>query len=507
MEDDSCGRHCLKSLRTALLACCWIAAALLLVGLADGEDAGGSAVPVAPEGSASEAIAVDPQGAADRQDAEDTEDTEADPLSMLLAVLPPTLLFLAASAFFSASEVAFFSLHRLRLRSMGESNHALERLAARLMAHPGNLLTTILMGNCIVNVLLGVVFAARVEIILATRWNPALAYAAAVLLATAVLVFFGEVLPKLVVVRRADAFAKVAAAPLFMVDGILMPLRTALMFLVGQLFRVTGFSRVRPAPFMTDDEFVSLLEESEATGAIESDERQMIQGILEFSDVMLREILVPRPDMVTLEQASTVAEALAVFREHEYARMPVCEEDVDHVVGVLYAKDLIHLVDEGRLEETIKPLVRKAHFVPETMSVADFLKSAQRLRAHLAIVVDEFGGTEGLVTLQDALREVVGDIGEEDDDEAPSCVAVEEGVYIVEGGLPLDELETLIGVDMENGEHTTVAGFLMEQTDKILEAGDRLEHEGVEYTVEDVEGKRVARVRISVQDRDEEDSK
>jgi len=262
---------------------------------------------------------------------------------------------------------------------------------------------------------------------------------------------------------------------------------------------VTGFSRVRPAPFMTDDEFKSLLSEGEATGAIESDERQMIQGILEFSDVMLREILVPRPDMVAVEDSATVEAALAVFREHEYSRMPVYKEDLDHIVGVLYAKDLLIALEEKGGEAPVRPIARKVQFVPETMTVADFMRVAQRTRAHLAIVVDEFGGTEGLVTLQDALREVVGDIGEEDDlDEAPACTEVEAGVFTVEGSLPLDELARLTGVEADADEHTTVAGFVMEQSDKIPEAGDRIEHEGVVFTVEVVEGKRVEKLRIEV---------
>ncbi len=478
MDEDSCGRSWNKCLRTALMATLWIVAALLLVAVLDdkgmAETGDASLVPAAREGSV--------------------------PPSMgWMHILPATLVCLALSAFLSSSEVAFFSLHRFSLLTMGESRHILDRLVARLMAHPGDLLTTILMANCAVNVLLGVFFAAYVEETFALHMHPALAYSAAVAVSTAILVFFGEVLPKLLVGRHGASFAKVSAVPIFLVSGVLMPFRVTMMHLVGFLFRVTGFSRLRPAPFMTDEEFKRLLSEGEATGAIERDERQMIQGIIEFSDVMLREILVPRPDMVALDEKATVDEALAVFREHEFARMPVYREDLDHIVGVLYAKDLLIALEEQGADAMVLPIARKAHFVPETMSVADFLRVAQRSRAHLAIVVDEFGGTEGLVTLQDALREVVGDIGEENGtDEDPPCREITPGVYSVEGSFPLDELQELTGVEVDAGEHTTVAGFLMEQTDKIPEAGDRIEHEGVRYTVETMDGKRVERLRIEV---------
>lgn len=425
------------------------------------------------------------------------------------AVLPPRIwvgaaILLAFSAFFSASEVAFFSLHPVRLRSMRQSGNVLNQLAAHLMDHPGNLLTSILMGNCIVNVLLGIVLGIRVErlfqeILLPPHIaNPVLSYVLAVALCTAILVFFGEITPKLVVVRNREWFARFSAVPMYVVDRLLMPVRGAVIHLVAFLFRVTRFSEVRPAPFMTDEEFKSILSESKASGVIEEEERQMIQGILEFSDVMLREILVPRPDMIVLKDTSSVGQALAVVREHDYARIPVYKEDLDDIIGILYAKDLLPAVDRGELEHPVTPLLRKAHFVPETMTVAEFMKTAQRLRTHLAIVVDEYGGTEGLVTLQDALREVVGDIGEDDEFEAPLYTRIKEDVFQVDGSLPLDELSELTGVAVQDEEHTTVAGFVMAHSDRVPQVGDEIEAGGLRCRVEEVKGKRLSRLRIQV---------
>lgn len=415
-----------------------------------------------------------------------------------------SILLIAFSAFFSGSEVAFYSLHAVRLRRMRESKSLIERMAARLMEHPGSLLTTILIGNSIVNVLLGVILAASVERLFAQALlpdsitSPFFSYLLAVSITTAILVFFGEITPKMLVVTRSEAIVRYVTLPIFVVDRLLAPVRILLLHMVAFLFRITRFTEFKPAPFMTDDEFKALLSEGEASGVIEEDERQMIQGILEFGDLMVKEILVPRPDMIAIKECATLGEALELVREHEYSRIPVYQDDLDTIKGFLYAKDLLPGVDQGKLDQPIRPLIRKAHFVPETMSLADFLKTAQRLRTHIAIAVDEYGGTEGLVTLQDALREVVGNIGEDDDEDEPVCVELGEGEYRLEGSFPLDDLEALTGVVVTDGEHMTIAGFLMEKSDKLPDPGDQIEHDGVLYTVEEVDGKRVSRVRVKV---------
>ena len=418
-------------------------------------------------------------------------------------ILTPNLLLIAAvlaacSAFFSASEVAYFSLHKVKLRAMGESPSALARLAARNMDQPGALLATLLMGNTIVSVLLGTVLGEPMAQMLERSFlmSTARSYAVSVVVTTAVLLLFCEVVPKVMVMRHNAVYAQAVAGPVFVVDRLMRPLRALIMAFVAFLFRVTRFSELPPAPFMTDDEFRAVLEDSRASGVIEEEERQMIQGIIEFSDTTVREILVPRPDMIALHATATAAEALETVREHEYSRMPVYRDDLDDIVGVLHAKDLLPLAESGKMDTLIQDVARPAHFVPETMSLADFLKTAQRLHSHLALVVDEYGGTRGLVTLQDALREVVGDIGEEDDGPELLCETLEPGRYRVDGALPLEDLEDLVGIVVDDKEHTTVAGFLMSQSEKIPEAGDEIVYAGVHFRIEQVREKRVMRVLI-----------
>ena len=419
--------------------------------------------------------------------------------------LPPPIiaalvLLLFLSGFFSGSETAFFSINKLRLRAMRDDAAYTARLAAALMEQPGRLLTTILVGNVFINVLIGVLLGSRVELTFqhSVGLPPPAAYAAAIFLATGAIVFCGEIFPKVLAVSASEYFARAAAAPLVAADRILFPLREGVMRLTDAIFRVTRFHEHRAAPFITDEEFKSVLTETATQGVIEAGEQEMIEGILEFSSVQLKEILMPRPDVIAIPHTASVADALDLHREHEYSRMPVYEEDLDHISGVLVVKDVLPSFAKGELDQPVSKFARPAHFVPETMTVSQFVKEAQRRRSHLAVVVDEYGGTAGIVTLEDAIEEVVGDIFDENEQEEPAHTQISAGEYRVDGGMDLEDLSELVGAPLEDAEHETVAGFLMNHTDKVLEPGDTVEVDHVRFTVERCEGKRVSDVRVQL---------
>ena len=426
-------------------------------------------------------------------------------LASVEANLPPWVLLVISicvllSAFFSGSESALFSIHRVRLRSMAEEPSGTGRMVARLLEHPGQLLTTILVGNTLVNLLFTLMLGSRVDQIFVDVLGVSdlSAYLLAVAVCTGLLVFFGEILPKVAALSLSESVARIVVVPLLLVNKILGPVCSALLVITDFIFKITHFHKFRAAPFITDEELKAIFEAREAKAVIEEDERQMIQGILEFNDVLLREIVVPRPDVISIQEDATVAEALELLREHEYSRMPVYREDLDHVTGILIAKDLLPCVARGEWNRTVKTLIKPAHFVPETMTVQQFVKDAQRHRAHLAIVVDEYGGTAGTVALEDAFEEVVGDIQDEHDEEEHLYEKIGDGEYRVDGGLSLEELSELIGVELEDEEHETLAGFLMNHTEKVLEPGDQVEHSNVVFIVEACEGKRALLVRVSV---------
>ena len=415
-------------------------------------------------------------------------------------IIGGVVLCLMLSGFFSGSETAFFSLHRLQLRALGEDGTASGTRVAELMAHPGRLLTTILVGNTIINIMIGVFLGARVETILEvfTTLNTAWSFVAAVSLTTIILVVFGEVLPKVLAVRWNIQVARVAASPMILTDSILALPRKSCLWITDLLFRITRFHELRAAPFITDEEFRSVLAEGEARNVIEQEDLQMIQGILESNDALLKEILVPRPAVTSLPESATIAEAIETLRETEFSRVPMFAEDLDHVTGILVAKDMLPAIRRGKLDSPISTLKRKAQFVPQVMTVQQFVRDAQRTRAHIAIVVDEYGGTAGIVTLEDAIEEVVGDILDEGEVESVHYEQIGDNEYVVEGAMPLDELSDLVGTNMQDDEHETLGGFIMDQGDRIPEEGDAIEHEGIEFTVEQVDGKRVETVRVRV---------
>jgi len=407
-------------------------------------------------------------------------------------------LLLGLSAFFSAVEVAFFSLHRVRLRSIASEGSVNGRVISRLMRHPAQLLNTILIGNMTTNIIIGVILPPRLDrfLIIATGQGAITASVVAVVVVTVLVLALSEITPKILAVSVAEPLARVSAVPMLVIDWCLAPARWASMRFTEVLFQITGFNDIPPAPFMTDEEIISVLADSEGQGVIEEGEGQMIQAILESGNARLKEILVPRHEIIAIDRSALVGQALELFRRHAFSRMPVFQDDLDHITGVLVAKDLLPYVVRGELDRPIGPLARRASFVPETMTIREFIRYSQRKHMHLSIAVDEYGGTEGLVTLDDALEEVVGDIRDVATVNGKRYKRLAKGSYRVEGSMPLADLSRLLGVEFETGAHETAAGYFMHQLGKIPDKGDVIERDGVVFTVEEVQGKRVSALRV-----------
>ncbi len=407
-------------------------------------------------------------------------------------------LMLGLSAFFSAAEVAFFSLHRVRLRAIAAEQGFVGRIITGLMRHPAQLLNTILIGNMTTNIIIGVLLPPRLENFLesATGFGTIASSVMTVMIATVLVLYVSEITPKVLAVSVAEPLARVSAVPMLIADWCLAPARWASLRVTELLFRITRFNDIPPAPFMTDEEIISVLADSEGQGVIEEEEGQMIQAILESGNAQLREILVPRHEIVAIDRSAHVGQAIELLRRHAYSRMPVFQDDLDHITGVLVAKDLLPYVVRGELDHPIGPLARRASFVPETMTIREFIRYSQRRHMHLSIAVDEYGGTEGLVTLDDALEEVVGDIHDAATVNGKRYKRLAKGSYRVEGSMPLDDLSRLLGVEFESAAHETAAGFFMHQLGKIPERGDVIERDGVIFTVEEVQGKRASALRV-----------
>lgn len=424
-------------------------------------------------------------------------------------ILILSLCLLCASAFFSATETAFFAIRGTQLKAMQKSQYFRDRLIAQLMTSPPDLLTSILMGNAIVNIGLSIAFGSRLEKYVIKSFlpesiaSPFISYLIAGLVSTFILIFGGEVTPKLLASRYVENYARSVVFLIYIIHALFSPIRKLLLASIGFTFRITRFSSIPPSPWVTDDELKLLVREEGLSDVIAEDERKMIRGILEFRDEPVKRILVPRTEIVAIPDDATVKEAWEIFCEHEYSRMPIYHENLDRIVGILYAKDLLDYIEKKLWKQPVKPIGRKAHFIPETMAISESIKTAQKLNIHLAIVVDEYGGTAGLVTLHDALSAIVGEISDDENEEEILFTQVGEDEYLLDGRMPIPELEELIHFSLDDPEHTTVAGYLLKQHENLMSQGDTVIVGHLQFTVEKMDGKRIAKVRLKIEKKED----
>ncbi len=398
------------------------------------------------------------------------------------------LLYL--SGVFSGAETALFSLSRLELNEMEDRCRI-----RRLMASPDRLLITILLGNTLVNVAassLGAVVA--LSVCRALGMSEAASIAIEVGVITFVILVVGEVAPKMYAMQHNRSFANRSAPVLFVVEKLLGPVISVAHSLVSRLGRLDEGE----APFVTADELRTIVAISEHEGTLEEDERDMIDSVMDFGDTVVRELMVPRVDMECFDETVTVSEAITGFREHGFSRMPVYSDDIDHIVGVLYAKDLLKLDFEKAGGESIRGLVREATYTPESKSAGELLRELQHRRIHIAIVVDEYGGTAGVVTMEDLIEEIVGEIRDEhDDEERPMFRILDSKTLVADGAIRLDLLAEELDVPEFDSEGIeTLGGFLMEAFGRIPSVGEKLERGGFEFTVEELDEQRIISVTV-----------
>jgi putative hemolysin len=248
---------------------------------------------------------------------------------------------------------------------------------------------------------------------------------------------------------------------------------------------------------VTTEELRTIVAISEHDGTLDEEERDMIDSVMEFGDTVVRELMIPRVDVQGLEDATTVSEAIALVREEGHSRLPVYREDLDHITGVLYAKDLLGVDPQTGGGQTISGLVREAFFTPETKNAGELLRELQRRRTHIAIVVDEYGGTAGVITLEDLIEEIVGEIRDEHDEEKPLLQVLDMKTLIADGSIRLEDLaEELAVTDFPGEGIETLAGYLLDAFGRIPSEGEKFERDGLEFTIESLEEQRITSVRI-----------
>lgn len=399
------------------------------------------------------------------------------------------IVLLFFSSLYSGSETAYFSLSKLDLSELDDRSRV-----RRLMADPERLLIAILVGNTLVNVAAGSLGALMALHIGRTYgYSEGLTIALEVGVVTFVILVVGEVAPKMYAMQRNLELATRNSAVLMTTMNVFRPVVSALAAIVD---RLGGNGAEEERPFVTAEELRTIVALSEERGTLEEDERDMIDSVMEFGDTLVRELMVPRVDMECFDSETTVGVAIDGVREFGFSRVPVYDSDIDHVVGVLYAKDLLKFDSESDRDKPIRGMLRTPYFTPESKNAGELLRELKRRRTHIAIVVDEYGGTAGLVTLEDVIEEIVGEIRDEHDQEEPLFTVIDKNTLTADGMLRLDELGETMELTFEGEGVETLGGYLMDAFGRIPSEGEKIERDGVEFTIESVKDQRITGVRI-----------
>jgi putative hemolysin len=411
------------------------------------------------------------------------------------------VLLLLASALFSGSEVALFSLDSSAREALALASDRASTRVLALLENPRQLLVTILILNTIVNVGAAILAALMVASVAhALGWNPTWTVLSEMVALTFVLLVVSEITPKLIASRHAPAYSRNVSGLLAVLHHVLGPVSRRLASIMAALQqRFTDASSHRLSP----EDLKAMAEIGEAHGTLEEEERELIHSIVEFGETTVREVMVSRLDVVALSVSSTLDDALAVIRDSGHSRLPLYVEHLDNILGIVYAKDLLPYLTgtNGTPKLDWTRIARPPMFVPLGKRLDDLLRDFQSKKMHLAIVVDEYGGTAGLVTMEDILEEIVGDIRDEHDDgEEPLYQKLDEYSYRFDARINLDDLNEVLGIELETEDFDfeTLGGLIFHLAGAIPSVGDEVEYGSLRMTVETTEHHRIGRVLVEL---------
>ena len=405
-------------------------------------------------------------------------------------------VLLFCSAVVSGAEVALFSLSQKDLDDTLQENFSTGKILSELLQRPKKLLATLLVANNFINIGVVILFSFIGSDLFASITSPVLKFILEVIVVTSLLLLFGEVMPKVYASRNNIKFAKSIAYPISLLDSLLspisIPMRGATVYLHNKLGKQkTNFSV---------DQLSQALELT-STDETSTDEQKILEGIVSFGNTDTRQVMSPRIDIFALEITESFTDVYAKIVDKGYSRIPVYRDNIDQIEGVLFIKDLLPHIDKPDFDWTT--LMRDPFFVPENKKLDNLLKDFQSMKSHLAIVVDEYGGTSGLVSLEDVIEEIVGDISDEFDDEDINFSQIDDRNYLFEGKINLKDFYRIIDVDEEifeenKGEAETLAGFILEISGNFPAKGQKITFENCLFTIEVVDKKRIKQIKVTI---------
>jgi len=425
------------------------------------------------------------------------------------------LLLVAINAFFAASEIALISTRRSQLHlTRGRGTEKQLEALRHLVENPSEFLATIQIGVTMAGFFASATGAISLAHNLGRRWEgsgiPVLSsfgQEIAVVLVTVLISFvtlvLGELVPKRLAMAHPERLALLSSRFILSLSRVLRPVVVALSASTDFISRLFGVTH-EVTSSLSDEELKLFISEQRT---LPVEERRLISEVFEFGDTLAYEVMTPRTDMVCIEENTTLGEALDLSLKSHFSRLPVYREDIDNIIGFVHIKDMLPALKEGNLERPVREILRPIHFVPSTKKVVELLRELQQRRIHMAIVLDEYGGTAGLVTIEDLLEEIVGEIRDEHDREAPPYRKISDNEYLVDASLPIEQVNESLGVRIpESEESETIGGLVMELLGKIPEEGEAVYIDGYRLKVERMRGRRIATLRLVVEEKGEEES-
>ena len=366
------------------------------------------------------------------------------------------VVLLLGSGFFSASETSLMSLSKIRIRYMEDEGVKGAKLVGSLIEKSSDLLSSILVGNNIVNI---AATSVSTSLFINIFGDGGVAIATAVM--TVLVLVFGEITPKTIAANSPEKVAVVVSKPISIIMKITKPIVWVFNLLTGIIFKIMGIDNDGVKPFITEEELKAMVNVSHEEGVLEMEEREIINNVFQFGDMQAKEAMIQRLDMVAIDIEDSYDEIIELFKSEKLSRLPVYQESIDDIVGILNIKDIIFLSDEEIENFDIKDYVREAFFTYEFKKITQLLEEMKKEKTQMAIVVDEYGGTAGLLTIEDLVEVIVGDIDDEYDEEEEEIVKINDNEYLVEGSTKISDVNEQLGINLESEEFDSIGGFII----------------------------------------------
>lgn len=411
------------------------------------------------------------------------------------------IVLVVLSGIFSMSETSLMSLNKIKLRHMVDEGVPGAELVEKLTDDPNKLLGAILIGNNIVNI-----GASSLATILATNLFGSSGVGIATGVMTILILIFGEITPKSIAKQKSEAVSLKVSKFIKLVVMIFKPFVYILTAISSFFIRVLGGNPDADEAFITEEELKTMVDVSEEEGVLENVEKEMIFNVFDFADLQVKDAMVQRVDVVSVSEEATYDEVMDIIKSEQFSRIPVYDQTIDNIIGILNVKDLV-MIENPREDFNVTKYIREPFYTFEFKKVVELFKEMKKTRNHIAVVLDEYGGTVGLITIEDLLEEIVGEIEDEYDEEKTSIEQIKNDEYLVEGSLRLHDLDDLLGVDIDSEEFDSVGGLIIGELGRMPEEKDEIQVENMRFIVESIDKNRIKKVRVFISNTDEVECK